>query len=407
MLKKLTIISFLSLATLPLFQEHHNSWIIISCLILTLVNLLKSNKKIALNSSFLLLISPFFFVFLVQLLNSTFSLKTVLLNLPFVALPIIFANRPDYINERIKNKSLLIFQISVCVQAVLFFWVFLKNNALSTLFQVSQENIPFFREFVFEHSWVKIHPTYFSAFLLVSVTISLSYINKSRVFHILNFVFCIFFLILFSSRIIILIFFATIGSFILYQFFSNQLSKKMKLGLVLLTFIVMIAFLKSDIVYERFEEIRTEISKPIVGNYYNTTNTRITIWKCDWELIKKAPFFGFGNDLQNQLNQCFASITKSDFYKMNTYNTHNFYIHIVLFGGWLLLLFFLIYFFVVFKWIRYSKLAIILFVQILLINLTENFLWRHYGLVLFTYFTALFVYIDEKRISKPESISTT
>lgn len=404
MLKNLTIISFLSLATLPLFEEYHNSWIIILCVFLTLLDVFKNKKKIDVTPTFIIMTSPFLFVFLLQLIGTSFSLQNLLLHLPFVAFPFIFTNRPNYIDESVKEKSLFIFQISVVIQSILFFLPFIQHNSWGDLFKVSQENIPFFREFVFEHSWVKIHPTYFSAFLLVSFTISLKNILKSRALHVLNFIFCGFFVLLFSSRMVILIFFATIVSFIFYQVFRKQVSKQMKLGLVFLTIIALISFRMSKIVYERFEEIKTEISKPIVGNYYNTTNTRITIWKCDWELIKKVPFLGFRNDLQNHLNQCFESVTKSDFYKKNIYNTHNYYIHLLLYGGWLLLLVFLIYLFVMYRKIRYSKLAIILFVQILLINLTENFLWRHYGLVLFTYFTVMFVNVDEKRVSGSKSI---
>lgn len=404
MLKKLTVISFLSLATLPLFQEHHNSWLIITCLILTSINLVKNKKKLNLSPTFFLMISPFLFVFFIQLLDTTFSLKFALLQLPFVAFPFIFANRPDFINQKVKEKSFLIFQVSVMIQCLLLLIVFLNSNSPGRLFEVSHENIPFFREFIFEYGLVKIHPTYFSAFLLVSFTISLKKMNTSRIFHVLNFIWCVFFLILFSSRIVILILFATIASFIFFQFFRRERSIKMKLGLFLVTIIMIVSFFKSNTVYERFEEIKTEISKPIVGSYYNTTNTRITIWKCDWQLIKKAPFFGFGNDLQNQLNQCYESTTKSNFYLKNTYNTHNYYIHLVLYGGWLLLFVFLIYLVFTFLKIKYSIFAIILFVQILLINLTENFLWRHYGLVLFTYFSALFVYIDEKPVSGSKRI---
>ena len=402
MFKKLTIISFLSLATLPLFQEHQNSWLIIFCLILTVIDLLKNNRKLDFSPGFFLMISPFLYVFVIQLLDTTFSVKYTLLQLPFVVFPFIFANRPDFISEKIREKSFLIFQVSVLIQCLLMFIVFFKSNSVGRLFEVSNENIPFFRTFVFEHGWMKIHPTYLSAFLLVSFTISLKNIKKARVFHFLNFIWCGFFLMLFSSRIIILILFATVLSFLFYQVFRKEISKKTKLGFVLVTIILMISFFNSNIVYERFEEIKTEISKPIVGNYYNTTNTRITIWKCDWELIKKSPFFGFGNDLQNQLNQCYAVITKSDFYKINTYNTHNYYVHLILYGGWLFFIAFLIYLVFTFVKIRHSKFAIVLFVQILLINFTENFLWRHYGLVLFTYFTALFVFIDEKRVSGPK-----
>jgi hypothetical protein len=44
-------------------------------------------------------------------------------------------------------------------------------------------------------------------------------------------------------------------------------------------------------------------------------------------------------------------------------------------------------------------LAVFLFFQFLSINLTENYLSRHYGLVLFCYFTSLFMFFKKERIN--------
>ncbi len=151
-----------------------------------------------------------------------------------------------------------------------------------------------------------------------------------------------------------------------------------------------------NIIKDRFDEIRTEINKPIVGSYYNSTNTRVAIIKCSTILLKQVPFFGFGDELQKELNDCYGRMNDSQFYKISTFNTHNYYFNLILYGGWLFLIVFLIYIVFVYKNIKYSTLGLFLLMQFLLINLTENYFSRHYGVVLFTYFTSLFIFIKEK-----------
>jgi O-antigen ligase len=103
--------------------------------------------------------------------------------------------------------------------------------------------------------------------------------------------------------------------------------------------------------------------------------------------------------LQQKLNQCFAENNNSDFYKISVFNTHNYYFHLMLYGGILFLLLFLLYVYFVFKNIKYNVLGVFLFFQFLSINLTENYLSRHYGLVLFCYFTSLFMFFKKERIN--------
>ena len=78
------------------------------------------------------------------------------------------------------------------------------------------------------------------------------------------------------------------------------------------------SFLFIDIIGKRFSEITTEIDKPIVGNYHNSTNIRIAIFNCSTQLIKEVSFFGYGDSLQEHLDICYAQ-NNSNFYKISTY----------------------------------------------------------------------------------------
>lgn len=180
------------------------------------------------------------------------------------------------------------------------------------------------------------------------------------------------------------------------MFFRKRKSFSLK-SIVISTALILILFYpSSQIIVNRFNEVKNEINKPIVGDYYNSTNTRVAIFKCSLILLKEVPIFGFGDDLQQKLDDCYANTNDSEFYKISTFNTHNYYVNLILYGGWVFLLLFLLYLIVVFKKIKYSILGLFLLMQFLIINLTENYFSRHFGVVLFAYFMSLFIFINDK-----------
>jgi O-antigen ligase len=396
-LEKITKLSFLGLALLPLLKENVNSILIIICAILTLVYNIQTKEKRKVNTQLWILTLPFWMFFLHELLSLDNSFDRVLVHLPFLIFPIIFAYKPTYIDVGIKKRSLFIFQISVLLQCFIYIIYFLLNNSISKFFYV-QNNIPFFREYVSENYFFEIHPTYFSSFLLVSFTVSLFLLikGKKNIFAIINMAIMVFFIFLFSSRIIILTLLLTIIFAVIYLI----LQKGLKQGvLVLISSVVLLAVLiypAKDFIGKRFTEIKTEINKPIVGDYYNSTNTRIAILKCSFILLKDAPLFGYGDNLQEKLNVCYQENNDSNFYLKQTFNTHNYYINLITYGGWVFLVLFIGYLFYVYKKINYSILGLFLFIQFLIINVTENYFSRHYGIVLFAYITAMFIFTEEK-----------
>jgi O-antigen ligase len=398
-LENSTKIAFISLATLPLLKANYNSMLIILCALLTILYFFKNKIKQKFEFKSLVYSLPFFLYLFYELFSKSHNLSIILLNLPFLIFPLLFLYKPKFINNEIKERSFVVFQLSVVIQTILFLITFLRMNNLNKLFAISKENIPFFREYVTNNYLFEIHPTYFSSYLLLGITISLFKFNKSKILHSLNTLFSIFFLFLFSSRIIILLLFVTIFAFLAHYLFLKRTKKKYIILAGLLSVLLFTIVLNTDFVSKRFKEIKTEINKPIIGKYYNSTNTRIAIYKCDIFLAKNLPFWGYGMQLQQKLNQCFAENNNSDFYKISVFNTHNYYFHLMLYGGILFLLLFLLYVYFVFKNIKYNVLGVFLFFQFLSINLTENYLSRHYGLVLFCYFTSLFMFFKKERIN--------
>ena len=396
-LERITKWSFLGLALIPLLKENLNSILIIICALLTLVYNIQSKEKKKITPQLWVMTLPFWMFLLHELVSVDNNFERVLMYLPFLIFPLLFAFKPSYINNKLKIKSLVVFQISVLFQCFIYVVFFLVNNPISKLFYV-QNSIPFFREYVSENYFFEIHPTYFSSFLLASFTISFFRLikNKKKIFAIINMAVMAFFVLLFSSRIIILLLLLTIVFGLIYLIFQKGLKHVRLILISIIALITLLVYPTRNVIGERFNEIKTEISKPIVGDYYNSTNTRMAILKCSFIVIKEVPFFGYGNLLQEKLNDCYKENNKSNFYLKHTFNTHNYYINLAAYGGWIFLLLFIAYLFYVYKKIKYSALALFMFSQFLLINVTENYFSRHYGIVLFVYVTSIFIFIKER-----------
>lgn len=409
-MKKITKISFLLLAVLPLLKENYNSIIIILCCVLTIINYFYNKVKKSIKPALKYTI-PFWFVLIYELISGNYQFKEAVRNLPFLIFPLLFYFKPFYINGRIIKKSIIIFQISVLLQCVIYSFIFLKNNSLDKLFYVSLENIPFFRNYVAQNYFFQIHPTYFSTFLLVSFTFSLEKLNSLKEnisFNVLNIILATFYIFLFSSKIIFICLMLTVIIVGIFYILKND-KKKIIYPLLLFSVLLTIIFYPSseNIIYKRFHEIKTEYNKPIIGNYHNSINIRVAIIKCSLKLLNENPLFGYGNNLQKELNSCYKQTNKSNFYQLNTYNTHNHFINLILFGGYLYLLIFVFYLYCIILKIKHSFLGMLLLGQFLFICLTENFLSRHYGIVLFTYCITFLIFIISQNDSKPENIQTT
>ncbi|WP_367181491.1 O-antigen ligase family protein [uncultured Polaribacter sp.] len=401
-LNKLIKLSFLSLAILPLLKENINSILIILCSVLIIIYQIKKPQKINFTKQTLILSLPFWMYLFYEVATLNVNLNFLLKQLPFLVFPILFLYKPPFIDKGIRDKSINVFQGSVFLQSLFYITYFLYFNSFRNIFKV-RNNIPFFREFVSENYFFEIHPTYFSSFLLISLTISLFNLIKNKnafkVLNTLNILFTIFFIFLFSSKIIMLIVILTIILFLLISIKNKgiKFAKYSFLGFLILFSLLISPF--KNVVGKRLSEIKTEYNKPIVGDYYNSINTRVAILKCAMILQKEMPFLGYGGVLQDKLNDCYSITNDSDFYKKHIFNTHNYYLNLLLYGGWLFLICFLLYLFYIVKKIKHSKIAIFIFFQFLIINLTENYFSRHYGIVLFTYLISMFIFIREEKIN--------
>jgi len=155
-------------------------------------------------------------------------------------------------------------------------------------------------------------------------------------------------------------------------------------------------------IYSRvMETVHTEWKVPR-GVYYNSTNLRVGIYKCTWQLISQQPLTGYGTGSDEKvLNECYAQFP-TDAYQITYYNTHNQYLNFWLLtgiAGMLLFLFSLGYAFYVA--VKHKDNVFLYFITLFTIGfLTENILSRQAGVVFYYFFLCFFVsaYCGSKKL---------
>lgn len=154
-------------------------------------------------------------------------------------------------------------------------------------------------------------------------------------------------------------------------------------------------------IWSRIEEVRnTPLATPI-GVYHNSTNIRVGIYKCTWELIREHPLAGIGaGSDRRMLTDCYAQFP-TDVYQKTFYNTHNQYLNFWLLGGILSLSLFLAS--IVWQYrlsIHWKDYTFLFFLLLMTIAFsTENILSRQAGIVFYYFFSCLLITtgIDQRR----------
>ena len=138
--------------------------------------------------------------------------------------------------------------------------------------------------------------------------------------------------------------------------------------------------------------------KVVTGNDYGNTDERYEINNASWQLIKKAPVFGYGiGDVQYELNNYYNKHSSDKTaYKMayeENLNSHNNYAYLWLSGGFILLLLYIInLIFGLYYGLLFKEWIYIAFIIIVSANLLfENVLSRIHGVLFYSVFNALFI----------------
>jgi O-antigen ligase len=249
------------------------------------------------------------------------------------------------------------------------------------------------------------HPIYISIIFSVSILFTINYVLSKKTTVKFNWIYggtsvLLFLLILFLSRRGVI--FALIISAISIILFSykNNIKQIIKTTVGILVVVSALLFFIPQ-TNKRISEMLNETTYS-TKNETNSTNNRLQIYKCAFDLIKEQPFFGYGiEDDRRELYQCY----KENLYYLYElkFNTHNQYLSILMKVGIIGLLLFL--------WFLYYNLRMalktkdclfvgsILFFSIVM--MFENILERQNGIMLFTFLINYFAFKNYLLLHEP------
>lgn len=401
---KLSYLALCLVVLFPLYQVHWNSYAII---ILALASFYESLKDTYSRNSFLSRVSAnkavffkttlLFFPFALSLVysdNISVGSKGLQHILPMIIFPLILFFFMDGLTKKDMFNLFKVFFIGCFLHAIYLQYNFFQLELFNSFDEISFYNMPF-REAVLLLKYEALHPTYVSLWYCFAICIGFHHFKTSnsivyRAIIVLAIALFLFTIVLLSSRIAIL----SLGFLAIFQLvLMKKNSLKLILGIVLLgviTFgITKVKFISSRIVDE-FSQ--TKLAPP-VGKRHNSINIRVGIYKCALELIGENPILGVGiGDVQQELNSCYLQYN-TDVYQMDEYNSHGYFLHAYLVGGFIAFMA-LLYMFYFFSKIALDSMSFLYgcFLIIVLSGmLFENILSRNHGILFFAIFNSIFI----------------
>ncbi|KGO95451.1 O-antigen ligase family protein [Flavobacterium enshiense] len=387
-LEKVLLVLVPLLFAFPLFKESLSTFFFILLSVAALIYVLLTKKHSLILKDAIYLSIPFWIILIRCILDfsSANDLGPAKNALFFLLFPIIFSLLPQKAFTKEKLNFYLNILKNVCALiSIAYIILFLYYYDFEDFFRYTY-NIPKFRDFVYnETPFFKIHPTYFTSFVFLCCAFSLDNILKrKKYFEILYILVFIAITLMLLVKINILLLFILISATLLFR---TSLNLKQKIALfagftaLISTMIIVVPGIKG-----RFTEIIESYNRPPSGLAYDSTNIRVAIVGCSMELVKENYIEGLGfSHLGPALEECFSRNYETDFYVGKNYLTHNYFLYILISSGIIGFVFFLYFVYRVIRYVLHINCFIlsVSMANIFILNLTEDFFYRQYGLFFF------------------------
>jgi O-antigen ligase len=240
-------------------------------------------------------------------------------------------------------------------------------------------------------SSINFHPTYLSVYFIVAIVFGVSLFKKSDIYNVLitiGILLLIIGIFLLSSKMSLITFSIIFILIVIYTLLrSLKRIQKITLSVLLVTITAVLLLFPASLY--RIQSVISDLNsqKAPEKDLSSTSLHRLYLWRTSIELFKEKPWLGYGlfgtkkalNEYTNRHNSVH-------------FNTHNQYLMMMLTGGIFGLLVFLGgQFIFLFSSIRAADYIYTAFLLIILLALlTENLISRHAGVVLYSFFNALF-----------------
>jgi O-antigen ligase len=390
----------LLVVTIPL-KEHINTKIFLS---LTVFSLFFAIKESSFNIKKLKNYLPFliFYLFVIFSLAYTSNIKYgVDLSIklaPLIALPFIFSI------IKISRKEFFIL-IKIIIGWVLILALFSHY----TVFKKLIENNDIFYNIVrMEYSYkaladdaIGIHRSYYAYFVITAILFLtyLTYFKKyKKLFLFLSILYLSFFVFHLSVRTALLGLFVVINLYVLLYFIKQN---KLKKGLsFLLLFYIIVVLTGYNVRVTRYRFQQTFGFTFSNGTRHDDGIDKINQWKSSIEANKN---FFFGNGIGDAKESIIDSYVKHNMLKdaNREFNAHNQYIQTYVGLGiiGLFLLFWIFYYYFIFFIKNKFYLGYMFIVVSSILFITESYLERQKGVIIFTLFICLFVNMVENKVN--------
>lgn len=389
------------LATMPLHSRKVQLLIFVIWLIICLLDsyIHRLNEKKSVFKIFIVLPITFYFLLISSILYSqdiNLALSEAERRLSLLVVPIILYFSRSKFTEQQRNVIIFTF-VSSCI--------------LLSLYMLTQINISTIMERVELIGMVNavtevrnsftvasgLHPTYLSVYFLFSCLLISIFILKNnfsikwKITFSLIYLYLLLFSTYFAARMPLIAFFVVQ---FLILIFDPRTKPKLKIFVIACLMILSILgfFFVPSLQHRALEIVETEW-KPPIGEHHNSTNLRVGITICSFEILKGNWLVGVGlGDVQHELNKC-LHLFPTEEYKRFNYNPHNEYLTVWLSSGFVPFILFLTFLGAV----LYTSLkqkdvflaSLVIFLS--LVMLTENFLARQAGIIFFMFFYFVFI----------------
>lgn len=335
-----------SLFIFPIIKENFSSLLLILLSLNLILYKLSSKNYLFINLETLKLTLPFWLITVFSIFSSNYSESIVHIkhSLLFLFFPIIFSLLPTNLFTTIKIDWYLKILKNICLIISLIYVFSYFNQSSFEDFKKVIYGVSSFRNYIYyDFNIFVIHPTYYTAILIVCISHSLLLIfNQKKYFELLYVTFFIAITFILLTKLTIVLMIIVVIIMVLNY---SKLSFGKKILSVLLTFIIisLLAFYTPGI-KERFQEIYMSFNKAPKGTIYDSTNVRKAIFDSSLEVYKNNWFEGVGfENLQVKLNDVYKKNYDSSFFTEINYMTHNYYFYILLSTGLIGFLLFIYY----------------------------------------------------------------
>lgn len=390
-------------AAFPLFMPHQISGIGILVFIAGGIQVISSGNYSFNFKDFFIASAPFF-IYLIALTNSehlTQGIEITQKKLLLLALPLVFAFSVNHISEKIRGKLFLVFEIAAFAIGM-YANLMMRFKGLTITDPSVTDYAVIYRHALEYYSGL--HPTYYAAILFFAAFLSLNNLFrdwKKRNENYMVWVELILSVVLTTMAVASaarapLIAFGVILS--IWSFIHCRNAGRTWLAFVMMAVFVVSLFLLPATRSRIMEVLNPDnLEAPRSGND-NGTNVRSGIYQCNIATLSEHWLIGIGTgDVQFELNKCLNTLNP-DVYAHFDYNTHNEYLNAWFTAGIIGLLVFLIVLYLSFSHaVRHKKYTYLFFlIYICICFMTENYLERQAGVMLFTFFQCLFLFADKE-----------